>query len=416
MCDILRSFFIVVLLGFFTVASAQLPPEIMADKYLIEAEQLHAAEDYAEAFNVMKKIIALQKEHNLTLPDEFHFKYARVALSADSTRIALESVTRYLLATGKEGQFYKEALALLLEAEVVQETQISAEETCVGKPEGSSCWMALTNHPGCYVWNDYLRKDETATWSGECLGSVAQGEGTISWTYSGSILDERGYAKAARVTATTVGRLQRGKLHGPWVYRYPSGSVIHASSVHGKAHGQWVERDSDGTVTYKGSYVDGKKHGPWVEGNERYYVEKGSYVNGKRHGKWIERDSSTGKTSTEEVTYVAGKKHGPYIYHSTSGSVIEGSYADDERHGQWVERDSDGSVEKGSYADGKMHGLWVTRHPNGYKSTKEYINGSREGTWFLWSKNYDSSRECWSYTYRQDERVESKKVNKKMCR
>ena len=96
MRKVIKSFFIIVLLGFFTVASAQLPPEIMADKYLIHAEQLYAAKDYAEAFNVMKKIIELQKEHNLALPDEFHFKYACAALAADSTRIALESVNEYL--------------------------------------------------------------------------------------------------------------------------------------------------------------------------------------------------------------------------------------------------------------------------------------------------------------------------------
>ena len=46
--------------------------------------------------NLPVNVIALQKEHNLTLLDEFHFKYAQVALAADSTRIALESVNEYL--------------------------------------------------------------------------------------------------------------------------------------------------------------------------------------------------------------------------------------------------------------------------------------------------------------------------------
>ena len=63
----LRNFFIAILLGLFTVTSAQLPPKIIADKHLIHAEHLYAAKDYTEAFNVMGKIIALQKEHNLTL-------------------------------------------------------------------------------------------------------------------------------------------------------------------------------------------------------------------------------------------------------------------------------------------------------------------------------------------------------------
>ena len=111
------SIFVLFLLGFFTVASAQLPPEIRVDRYLVLTEKYMGEKDYESAFNVMKKILALQKEHNLTLPDEFHFKYARVALSAGHAWIALESVKKYLSATGKEGQFYKEALALLNKAE-----------------------------------------------------------------------------------------------------------------------------------------------------------------------------------------------------------------------------------------------------------------------------------------------------------
>ncbi len=50
MQSIIKGILFTVLLGFFTVASAQLPPEIMADKHLIHAEQLYAAKDYAEAF------------------------------------------------------------------------------------------------------------------------------------------------------------------------------------------------------------------------------------------------------------------------------------------------------------------------------------------------------------------------------
>ena len=62
MRQMLIGFFIAVLLGLFAVASAQLPPEIMMDKHLILAEQLFEKKDYAGAFNVMEKIIALEKE------------------------------------------------------------------------------------------------------------------------------------------------------------------------------------------------------------------------------------------------------------------------------------------------------------------------------------------------------------------
>ena len=65
----------------------------------------------------MNKILALQKKHRVTLPDEFHFLYAQMALHAGSIKAAVESVNRYLAATGTAGRLHKEALALLDEAE-----------------------------------------------------------------------------------------------------------------------------------------------------------------------------------------------------------------------------------------------------------------------------------------------------------
>ena len=176
----LTAFLIPALFGFFTVASAQLPPKVIADKYLIQAEQLLEKKDYEAVLNLMEKIIALQKEYGFTLPEEFHFryaqvtflKYAQVPVPADSIKIALESVSKYLSAE-TEGEFYKEALALLLKIEEkLEELEFSPDKTCAGKEYGS-CWMELTNQPECYVWNPDLWKDETMAWSGECSGSMA---------------------------------------------------------------------------------------------------------------------------------------------------------------------------------------------------------------------------------------------------
>lgn len=89
----------------------------MVDKYQQQAEQFIVDEDYVNAIKEMKKIVALQKEHNLTLPDEFLFKYAQVALKVGEPGTALDAVNQYLATAEKEGQFYKEALALLSEAE-----------------------------------------------------------------------------------------------------------------------------------------------------------------------------------------------------------------------------------------------------------------------------------------------------------
>ncbi len=88
-----------------------------ADKHLVLAEQLYAAEYYVEAFSVMRDSI-WQKRDNLTLisPDEFPFKYAEMALAADSIKVALETLEEYL-SKKEKGQFYEDALVLLVEIE-----------------------------------------------------------------------------------------------------------------------------------------------------------------------------------------------------------------------------------------------------------------------------------------------------------
>ena len=139
MREVIKSFFIVILLGFFTVASARLPPEIMADKHLIHAEQLIKKRDYVSAFKVMKKVVALQKAHNLTLPNEFFFEYAQVALKVFEPQTARDAVKQYLVylaIAGNKGQFYKEALALLNKAEQAEQI-LPLEPEMVVIPSGS---------------------------------------------------------------------------------------------------------------------------------------------------------------------------------------------------------------------------------------------------------------------------------------
>ena len=123
--------FVSVLLGGFPGAAAQLPPEIMADFYLLQAERFLAEEDYGAALDAMNEVVALQSEHNLTLPHEFDFKYAQVALSAGLNDAAIDSVTRYLVAAGREGEHYREALELLDKAEAAKAAAEAAAEAAM---------------------------------------------------------------------------------------------------------------------------------------------------------------------------------------------------------------------------------------------------------------------------------------------
>ncbi len=400
---------VLISLGCFTVAclparqvAAELPPEIMADKYLVHAEQLHAAKDYAGAFEVMEKIIALQKEHNLKLPDEFHFKYAHVALSADSTRIALESVSKYLSATGKEGKFYNEALALLLKAEgheVMSEEDfyndvIKTQGTCDGLPKGSKCWMALTNHPECYVWNDELIEGESAIWTGKCSGHVPDGKGTLTWYYI--------YKDEKRKREEHTGHFQKGKEHGQWVYRYwwffhlwkddiveGPYSVIKGSYVDGKKQGHWARTVVPPNYTgvrfygYEGPYVDDKMHGHWVYRYQNGNLSsEGSYVDGIRQGQWVEYNSLSNKKRSEGP-YVDGEKHGQWVFLRGDGTVqLEGPYVEGKMHGRWLGLHPDRTVKwEGSYVDGKKDGKWVYRDPKGTEWGGSYVEGKKHGEW-----------------------------------
>ena len=248
------------------------------------------------------------------------------------------------------------------QAEQGRTSGISAGQTCAGKPQGTACWMELANHSQCYVWNDYLMADETATWTGECSGGMAQGTGTLTLVW------DRG-----QKTNESTGRFRDGKKHGDWVVPYADGTAVASKGpyVDGKRHGRWVERLADGGVV-EGSYVDGKRHGRWVERLADGGVVEGSYVDGKKHGRWVERSANG---DVWEWPYVDGKLHGHWVRRLADGGVQEVPYVDGKWHGRWVERLADGGVLEGSYVDGKKHGRWVTRFASGTVWETTYVNG-----------------------------------------
>lgn len=270
---------LLILIGFVTVTSAQpsataqpvLPPEIVADRYLVRAEQLEGRKDFSGALKVMDEIFAMQKEHNFKLPDEILYKYARIAMSADSVSIALDLVNTYLVESGKEGAFYKDALALsLLAEEELEVPEILAKDTCSTKEEGDACWMELANHPDCFVWEQYLWYS-SVTWSGATLGKVARGEGTLTWTRGDDVNSHTGH-------------LRRGKCHGVW-----------------------VERNRFGLAS-QGAYVDGARHGLWVIQRFSNTKERGKYTHGKREGLWLEYWERRGTESCTTKTYRRGEE------------------------------------------------------------------------------------------------------------
>ena len=347
------------------LAGAQLPPDIMADGYLLKAEQCVREQDFSTALATMERLLELQREHGLETAPEDHYRHAQVWQATGASERALEALTRYFQRRGRQADHYTEALELMNRAEANRKREA---EACQDKPGASDCWMELEGLPGCHAWNN---SDESLSWSwsGRCADGLAEGAGTLTLSNPGS---------------TATGSLRRGRKHGLWKERFAIGMVQEGSYVDGRKHGHWTARSSDGKE-HEGSMVDGQRHGQWTERDSNGRVWEGLYVDDRKHGLWTERDSNGGTT---EATYEAGERHGQFTMRDSNGRVWEGPYVDGKRHGQWTEiipTPPDGlmfgMVSEGPYVDDKRHGQWAIRYSNGSVSEGPYVDGRKHGRW-----------------------------------
>ena len=124
-------------------------------------------------------------------------------------------------------------------------------ETCAGQPVGSACWMEVSNHPSCHLWNPSLHAGATVAWSGECIGGYAQGTGAVRWHYDGGVQTEEG-------------AFLDGKQHGTWVVQEPDGDVAEGLYVNGQRQGTWAWWFTNGNVL-ESPYLNGAENGQEIE-------------------------------------------------------------------------------------------------------------------------------------------------------
>ena len=388
-------------------AAPQLPPEILLDQLLLRAERLVDEDDLDAAVVAMDEAFALGAEHGLELPPGQRFEHARVSFAVGLLEGAKASVTEYLTAAGREGESYEDALALLEGVDGILERRDAPE--CSPRPEGAACWMELTSHPGCYVWNPNPQPDETATWTGDCSAGFAQGPGTVVWKFRDSESESEVNLRHGRAHGDAVyrfsapeevheGPVRFGRQHGRWVQRLADGTVHEGPVVDGERNGHWVFRYADGAV-HEGPYVDGEQNGHWVLRFTNRQVESGPYVDNERNGHWIIKNSDG---TVDEGPYLDGKQNGHWVLRYASGAVHEGPvvgrgsetatgssrtrdgtvdegpYLDGKRNGHWVLRFTDGRVENGPYVDGEQHGRWTVRPPDGETFYVTMVRGVRQ--------------------------------------
>ena len=100
------------------VVGSQLPPAILLDGYLLRAEQAVRDEDRAGALRAMGQIAALQEEHDLETEPEYHYRYSAVWNALGSWERSRAAAILYLQETGRDGEYYREALELMNRATV----------------------------------------------------------------------------------------------------------------------------------------------------------------------------------------------------------------------------------------------------------------------------------------------------------
>ena len=120
---------------------------------------------------------------------------------------------------------------------------------CTGRASSEGCWMEISNHAGCYLWNPFPQDDETVSWSGDCSGGFAYGQGETTW-YENGVVSE-----------TDVGPRGGGKPEGFWVIRDPDGSRSEGPYVNGERHGAWTYYDENGNELGEIRYENGRPIG-----------------------------------------------------------------------------------------------------------------------------------------------------------
>ena len=103
--------------GPMAAAGQELPPEIQVDLYMVRADRHIQSQEWVAALEALDVVLALQAANDMETPDALWFQHAEVAMQAGYPQTAVTSLTRYLVETGREGEYYTDVLRLLDEAE-----------------------------------------------------------------------------------------------------------------------------------------------------------------------------------------------------------------------------------------------------------------------------------------------------------
>lgn len=102
------------------VCAEELSADIQYDKFMVAAQKSIESSNFAKAAKYFEQIEQLKMQPTA----DFYFLSGKNALKLQQYQSAVEKLEQYLQKAGKQGQFYNEALGLLVEAEEgIQQSQ-----------------------------------------------------------------------------------------------------------------------------------------------------------------------------------------------------------------------------------------------------------------------------------------------------
>ena len=150
---------------------------------------------------------------------------------------------------------------------------------------GQENWLIDMN--GCKVYNPYPRDHESVEWTGDCVDSVATGEGQLIW-----------YLKGKKTENVYSGTMVNGRPEGEGKYVYSFGRILQGKYKEGKIFfgTELLGSKKDSTV-YIGDYEDDIPNGTgtilFADGDsiigqiDNYSIIEGIYITND-HGFLIE--------------------------------------------------------------------------------------------------------------------------------
>jgi antitoxin component YwqK of YwqJK toxin-antitoxin module len=185
-------------------------------------------------------------------------------------------------------------------------------------------------------------------------------------------------------------------------------TVFNQTGPRGMKQGYWEKNYPDGTMEYRGYFVDDQPVGEFVRYHENGHVKAKMYFTGKNgvsyarlyygngtlagEGKYIgtlkdsiwKYYSFYGGHLSYMENYLNGKKEGISVKYYPDGSVGEKlEWKNDHRHGLWEQYYIDGTLLlKSSYANDRLNGPYTIWHKNGAVAISgNYRMDVREGDW-----------------------------------